>query len=139
MNACLPHPAPYLSVMSTTPPIRILYNDTCPICAREMGVYARADGADRMQFCALNTAASFGLDTDTAARRLHVVQDGKLIAGIDAFIAIWAALPKWAWAARVARLPVIRPAMGAVYDYILAPIIYRMHLRRQRRRISRSG
>lgn len=117
-----------------TQPIRILYNDTCPICSREMGVYARSDGADQMQFCALNTAAQFGLDADTAARRLHVLQDGKLIAGMDAFIAIWAALPKWAWAARLASLPVIRQSLGAVYDYILAPIIYRMHLRR----ISRS-
>jgi predicted DCC family thiol-disulfide oxidoreductase YuxK len=121
-----------------TQPLRILYNDTCPICAREIGVYARADGAEDMQFCALNTAATFGLDADTAARRLHVVQDGQLIAGIDAFIAIWAALPAWAPLARIARLPLIRPVLGAAYDYILAPIIYRLHLRREKRRISRS-
>jgi predicted DCC family thiol-disulfide oxidoreductase YuxK len=117
-----------------TAPLRILYNDTCPICSREIGVYARAAGAEAMEFCALNTAASFGLDSDTAARRLHVWQDGKLIAGIDAFIAIWAALPRWAWAARIARLPLIHGALAAAYDYVLAPIIYRMHLRR----ISRS-
>ncbi len=89
-----------------------------------------------MQFCALNEHRSFGLDEGTAARRLHVLQDGKLIAGLDAFIAIWAALPRWKWAARVARLPVIHGIMAAAYDYILAPIIYRLHLRRQR--LSRS-
>ena len=117
-------------------PIRILYNDTCPICAREMGVYARAEGADSLAFCALSQHGDFGLDADTAARRLHVLQDGRLIAGIDAFIAIWAALPRWAWAARAARLPVIHGLLAFGYDYILAPIIYRLHLRRQR--ISRS-
>ncbi len=113
-------------------PIRILYNDTCPICSREMGVYARAGGSEDMHFCALNQHDTFGLNADTAARRLHVLQDSKLLAGMDAFIAIWAALPRWAWAARAARLPVIYALLNVAYDYVLAPIIYRLHLRRQR-------
>lgn len=115
--------------------LRVLYNDTCAICSAEIGHYAREAGrlgAD-MQFCALTQAESFGISHDTAARRLHVLQNGQLLAGIDAFIAIWAALPRWAWAARVARLPLIRPSLGAVYDYVLAPVLYRAHLRRLRK------
>jgi len=113
-------------------PIRVLYNDTCTICSAEIGHYAREAerlGAD-MQFCELSQAQSFGISDDTAARRLHVLQNGQLLAGIDAFIAIWAALPRWAWAAKLAGLPLIRPMLGAVYDYALAPILYRAHLRR---------
>jgi len=118
--------------MAQTSDIRVLYNDTCPICAREIGVYARAQGGEDMQFCALSQHETFGLDADTAARRLHVLQDGQLLVGIDGFIAIWAALPRWHWLARAARLPVVYPAACAAYDYVLAPIIYRLHLRRQR-------
>ncbi len=118
--------------MKNSAPIRILYNDTCPICAREIGVYARADGGEAMQFCALRLHDTFGLDADTAARRLHVVKDGQLLAGIDGFIAIWAGLPRWAWVARLARWPVVYPTLCAVYDHALAPLIYRLHLRRQR-------
>ncbi len=121
--------------MAQTPNIQILYNDTCGICAREMDSYAREaarTGAD-MQFCPLSTADRFGLDPDTAARRLHVLQNGQLIAGIDAFIAIWAELPRLAWLAKIARLPWVHMMMGAVYDHILAPIIYRRHLGRIRR------
>ena len=116
--------------MTQSSDIRVLYNDTCPICAREIGVYSRAQGGEDVQFCALNQHDTFGLDADTAARRLHVLQDGRLLVGIDGFIAIWAALPRWTWLARAARWPVVYPALCATYDYVLAPIIYKMHLRR---------
>ncbi|MDZ7906749.1 MAG: DCC1-like thiol-disulfide oxidoreductase family protein [Cypionkella sp.] len=121
--------------MKDTASLRILFNDTCPICAREMGIYARdaRRAGAQMQFCPLDSFDSFGLDADTAARRLHVLQGGQLLVGIDAFIAIWAALPRWAWAARAARWPVIYPTLCAAYNYILAPIIYRLHVRRQKK------
>jgi predicted DCC family thiol-disulfide oxidoreductase YuxK len=125
--------------MAQTPHTQILYNDTCGICAREMDSYAReaaVTGAE-LQFCPLSTAEQFGLDQDTAARRLHVLQNGQLIAGIDAFIAIWAALPRLAWLAKIARVPLIHGALGAVYDHVLAPIIYRRHLRRLRLKASK--
>lgn len=131
--ACHSCGARYVLRMTKSSEIAVLYNDTCPICAREIGVYARAAGGADMQFCGLAEHSSFGLDADTAARRLHVLQDGKLLVGIDGFIAIWAALPRWRWLARAARWPVIYPSLCAAYDYVLAPIIYRMHLRRQRR------
>ncbi|MFN3605789.1 MAG: thiol-disulfide oxidoreductase DCC family protein, partial [Cypionkella sp.] len=109
-------------------------------CAHEIGVYARAaqQGAvSDMQFCPLSDAASFGLDSDAAAKQLHVIQGGKLVAGVDAFIAIWAALPSWVWAARLASLPVIRPALGFVYTRIAAPMLYQSHLRRQRKALGK--
>lgn len=117
--------------MENKPNLRVLYNDTCPICSREIGLYARAAG-DNVEFCPLNSAASFGLDTDSAARQLHVVQNGQLLAGLDAFIALWASLRGWRWAARIAQRPIIRPILGVAYTYIAAPALYRLHLRRIR-------
>ena len=74
-----------------------------------------------------------GLSRDDAARRLHVVCDGKLITGLDAFIEIWACLPGFHWLARVAQLPVLRPLLAWGYDRIAAPVLYGLHLRRERR------
>jgi hypothetical protein len=36
------------------------------------------------------------------------------------------------WLARITALPLIHPVTCLVYDRILAPVIYRAHLRRQR-------
>jgi predicted DCC family thiol-disulfide oxidoreductase YuxK len=81
----------------------------------------------------LDKASHWGLTEDEAARRLHVMQDGKVLSGLAAFRAIWAGLPRWRWLARLTGLPVIRPAMAFLYDRIAAPMLYRAHLRRQRR------
>ncbi|MEY4696727.1 MAG: hypothetical protein RIT14_1155 [Pseudomonadota bacterium] len=114
---------------------RVLYNDTCPVCRIEIDAYRRratAAGA-ALQFDALDRAADWGLTPDQAARQLHVRVDGQVIGGFAAFRAIWARLPRWRWLARVTALPVIAPLLEFAYARIAAPVLYRMHLRRQGR------
>lgn len=112
---------------------RILYNDTCPLCRFEIDHYRTAatrDGAP-LRFDRLQDAAHWGLTEDQAARRLHVLRDGQLLSGLEAFRAIWSTLPRWRWLARVTGWPVVRPAVTVLYDRIAAPLLYRAHLRRQ--------
>ena len=68
----------------------VIYNDTCPICAREIAAYARSaerSGAD-LGFAGLSAAARYGLTQADAARQFHVLQDGRLHAGLDAFLIV---------------------------------------------------
>lgn len=114
---------------------RILYNDTCPLCRFEIDHYriaATRDGAP-LRFDRLEDAARWGLTEDEAARRLHVLHQGRLLSGLEAFRTIWAGLPRWRWLSRLTGLPVIRPVLTVLYDRIAAPLLYRAHLRRQRR------
>lgn len=115
--------------------IRVLYNDTCPVCRFEIDSYRKlAERQDvPMGFDPVARAGDWGLTADAAARRLHVVEDGKLLSGMAAFRAIWVRLPQWQWAARVTAWPVVRPAMDVIYDRLAAPMLYRAHLRRQRK------
>lgn len=114
---------------------RVLYNQTCPVCRFEIDGYRRRALADGLpiRFDPLDHAADWGLSPDDAARQLHVWQDGRLLSGMDAFRALWLALPRWRWLARVSGWPVIRPLADRLYSRIAAPILYRAHLRRQRR------
>lgn len=117
--------------------LHVIYNDTCPICSREVDVYAREVKACDLpvDFSGLDTVArtETGLTREEAAKRFHVIADGKLLSGVDAFIALWRALPRWRWLARLIDLPVIRPIAKAVYDHLLAPLLFGMDQRRQRR------
>ncbi len=123
-----------------TPPepgTAVLYNADCPVCnfeIRHYAQYAHRTGLP-IRFDDLNSAARrmWGLDADTAARRLYVLHDGVLTSGIPAFLVLWAQMPKYRWLARVVGLPGIRQIASVVYDHVLAPAIYRWHLRRQRR------
>ena len=112
---------------------RVLYNDTCPVCRFEIGAYRRRAVAEGLpiRFDALDRAEAWGLSADQAARQLHVWQDGQVLSGLAAFRALWGAMPRWRWLARVTGWPVIRPLAELVYGRIAAPLLYRAHLRRQ--------
>ena len=115
----------------------VLYNATCPVCNCEIQHYARYARSNGLpiRFDDLNCDArgQWGLDADTAARRLYVLHEGTLTSGIPAFLVLWAQMPKYRWLARVVGLPGIRQVACTAYDFVLAPIIYRWHLRRMRR------
>lgn len=118
-----------------------LYHGACPICGTEIDHYRRyaadralslgwqdvSDGADAPLL------AAHGVDRETAKRRLHVVTaDGRLLAGVDAFRALWAEMPRYRWLARFVGLPVVRPLAEIVYERLLAPALYRFNRRRGR-------
>lgn len=116
---------------------KVLYNANCPVCSFEINHYARYSQAQDLplRFDDLNTAEldAWGLDADTAARRLYVQKGGQQYSGIPAFILLWQDMPRYHWLARLVSLPGIHRLAVWGYDYVLAPVIYRWHLRRLRR------
>ena len=120
-----------------TQKMTVLYNDTCPICSREVNGYRRMTEARGLPvaYAGLSdgTYAQAGLTEEEAARRFHLLKDGQLLSGVPAFAALWQDLPGLRWLSRLVRLPGVRLIAAAVYDRILAPLLYALHRRRQRR------
>lgn len=117
---------------------QVLYNADCPVCRFEIDhyrTYAAREGLD-IAFDDLNGEgiARWGIDRDTAARRLYVLSEGELLGGIDGFRALWQDMPRYRWLARVIGVPGIYQGAMFAYDKVLAPLIYRWHLRRVARR-----
>lgn len=120
---------------SEAPPL-VLYNGRCPICSREIEGYRRLAARCGVVVDLLDASrdeealAALGLDADRAARRLHLLEKGRLLAGVEAFAALWERLPGWRLIARLVRLPGVRALAEFVYEGILAPLLYRWHMRR---------
>ncbi len=115
---------------------RVLYNEDCPVCRFEIHHYRdyASSASLPIRFEDIKSDLSdWGISADTAARRLHVLQDGEVISGIPAFVALWRSMPKYHWLARVVSLPIINRIAVLTYDYVLAALIYRWHLRRTNR------
>ena len=115
----------------------VLYNGACPICSREVNHYARLieKQALAIRYDDLGDAeklAEWGITPQDAAKRFHVRKGGEITSGIPAFVVLWREIPQTRWLARVINLPVIHGLACAVYDYILAPLLYRWHMKRQR-------
>ena len=119
----------------------VLYNANCPVCNFEIQHYARYAGATGLaiRFDDLNSGAlaHWGLDSDTAAKRLYVLHDGALTSGIPAFLVLWAQMPRYRWLARFIGLPGVRQVASVAYNYVLAPAIYRWHLLRLQKQATR--
>ncbi|MFB9148678.1 thiol-disulfide oxidoreductase DCC family protein [Roseovarius ramblicola] len=115
----------------------VLYNARCPVCRAEIEHYRACSEARGLavSFHDLNTRdlADWGIDADAAARRLHVRQGGQVLSGVDAFVALWRALPRYRWLARIVALPGLRHAAHFVYERVLAPRLYARHVARMHR------
>ena len=110
-----------------------LYHGACPICGTEIRHYQRYCDAQSLDVAwsdisegvpseALEAA---GLDREDAKRRMTVLgPDGTVHRGVDAFVVLWGAMPRYRWMARAVSLPVIYTLACLVYDRILAPGLY---------------
>ena len=115
----------------------VLYNATCPVCNFEIQHYLRYAEQNGLpiRFDDLNSQAlqAWGLQADTAAQRLYVLHEGVLTSGVAAFRVLWAQMPRYRWLAWFVGLPGVFQSACALYDHVLAPLIYRLHLRRLRK------
>ena len=121
---------------------RVLFNEDCPICNAEIChyiKYAESNGIE-LYFDKLGEAdlSLYGVSKDQGAKRLHVISDGKVIDGLQAFQKLWAQMPRYKFLAVITNFPVIREIAWLVYDKILAPILYKTHLNRLKRNSDQS-
>ena len=118
-----------------------IYNESCPICSREIEFYRSRSMAAKTSLRFEPTDAEIsrrlGLSTKEAAQRLHAYSGGQIYRGVDAFVLLWSRTPGFEWLAQFVSLPIIRPLASVVYEGLLAPILYWMHVWRMKRRICR--
>ena len=114
---------------------KVLYNGYCPVCSFEINHYESYSQKQKLplEFQDLNHCdlAQWQLSQDQAAQRLYVLNDNQLVSGIPAFLVLWRQMPRYRLLAFVVGLPVIRQFASLIYDSILAPLLYRWHLRRE--------
>lgn len=91
------------------PALTVLYDGSCPLCRREIGLYRNLPARTPLVFedvsqpgCELPS----GRTRSELLARFHVRSaDGHLLSGAEAFLALWHTLPGWHWLARLGRLP----------------------------------
>ena len=72
----------------------------------------------------------YGVSKDQGAKRLHVISDGQVIHGLPAFQKLWKEMPRYKILAILTNFPIVREIAALIYDKILAPLLYKSHLKR---------
>tara|TARA_B100000963_G_C22585007_1_gene652642 strand:+ start:991 stop:1287 length:297 start_codon:yes stop_codon:yes gene_type:complete len=70
-----------------------------------------------------------GYQRDNLLRRIHAEEDGKMLVGVEAFIAMWLRLPKFKYLAHAINWPIMRSMTGLIYNNFIAPWLYRRYKR----------
>ena len=101
--------------------IKVYFNDSCNICRLEINHYKKiADSSLEWVDITNNEDALFKTSKTQAEllRRLHVIEDGKVIGGAKAFIIIWSKIPKYNFLAKIFSIKPLFFVFHYIYEFV---------------------
>ena len=106
--------------------MKVYYNESCSICRAEINLYKKQnieeiDWVDITNNIAAEDETS--KDDKTLLRRLHVMEDGKVFEGAEAFLLVWKKIPKYKFLYKFFKLPIIFTLFNFAYE-IIAYFLY---------------
>jgi len=106
----------------------VWFNGECPVCSWEIGEYERAANRQNLPLRFHDSTrvarplASYGLRLEHLERRLYLRDEqGRILSGFSAILALWARMPGYRWLWRVFSVPPLRAACETLYDHVVAP------------------
>jgi predicted DCC family thiol-disulfide oxidoreductase YuxK len=119
----------------TTPALRaadrdceVWFNGDCPVCSWEIGGYAKV--AERRDLPlrfhdsirAPQSLKAYGLRLEHLERRLYLRDEqGRIVSGFRAVLALWARMPEYRRMGRVFSWPPLLALCEKIYDHLVAP------------------
>lgn len=101
----------------------VYFDGSCPLCTFEIACYKSQAGGEEMDFVDISQENAQRVDDlclENAMRRFHVrTNNGELLSGARAFVAVWGSLRKWRWAAGLAQIPGCLLLLETVYRLFL--------------------
>jgi len=99
----------------------VWFDGGCPLCRREIAIMRRLDRARAIQFLdvASPDESACPLDRAELLARFHAMEDGRLVAGAEAFAAMWRAIPLLRPLGLIARNPLALRLLEAGYHAFL--------------------
>lgn len=99
------------------------YDGLCHLCSREMQHYFELPGArENIEFVDVSAhdfdARAEGLNPVAIHQRMHIKSaDGQLRTGVEAFVELWQALPRYHWLAALAENPILNRLLKCGYFF----------------------
>jgi len=84
--------------------IKVFFNNSCNVCKLEIDHYKKISDSSLEWIDITNNEEALKLTSKSQAellRRLHVIDNGKVIGGAKAFVIIWSKIPKYNFLAKI--------------------------------------
>ena len=100
----------------------VLYDGSCPYCAREIKHYMRFDNTQRICWVDIvenpEYLKKYDITWTSAMKKLHTIEGGDFIhVGVDGFIEIWRRISRYQFLSRIASFKPVYFILRKVYDY----------------------
>jgi uncharacterized protein (TIGR01777 family) len=120
----------------------VYFNGDCPVCSMEMSHYAKRLAPDSAGKPATEfvdgpkdaaRVATWGLRSEHLESRLYLRNEqGRMLSGFDALLALWDRMPTYRGVARLLRAPGLHTVGVGLYDHVVAPSLTACARRRRR-------
>ena len=90
--------------------MKVYYNESCNICKAEINLYKKQN-IEEIEWVDITNNIIAEKETSkndkNLLRRLHVMDNGKVFEGAEAFLVVWKKIPKYKFLYKFFKLPVI--------------------------------
>ena len=101
--------------------MKVYYNNTCKICKVEIDLYKK-EKIKEIDWIDITNNKLAEKETSKSdkelLRRLHVVENEKVIEGAEAFLMLWKKMPKYKFLYNFFKLPIIFSIFSVVYEIV---------------------
>ena len=108
--------------------IKVFFNNSCSVCRLEINHYKKIADSNLEWIDITNNEDALKITSKTQEellRRLHVIENGKVINGAKAFIIIWSKIPKYKF---LSKLFSIKPFF-LIFHYLYEFVAYFLFLK----------
>ncbi len=108
--------------------IKVFFNNSCNVCRIEINHYKKIADSNLEWIDITNNDEALKLTSksqEELLRRLHVINDGKVIGGAKAFIIIWSKIPKYKFLSKIFS---IKP-LFILFHYVYEVVAYFLFLK----------
>ena len=101
--------------------MKVYYNNSCKICKAEIDLYKRQKikEIDWIDITSNKLAEKETSKSDKELlRRLHIIENEKVIEGAEAFLMLWKRMPKYKFLYNFFKLPIIFSLFSIIYEII---------------------
>ena len=101
--------------------IKVFFNNSCNVCRLEINHYKKISDNNLEWVDITNNQQAVNLTSkskEELLRRLHVIDNGKVIGGAKAFIIIWSKIPKYNFLAKIFSFKPLFILFHYFYEFI---------------------
>jgi len=111
--------------------MKVYYNKSCNICKAEINLYKKQN-IEEIEWVDITNNIAAEKETSkndkNLLRRLHVIENGKVFEGAEAFLLVWKKIPKYKFLYNFFKLPII----FTLFEYGYEIIAYFLYLKNRK-------